>query len=241
MDNKNSKQNYCVYMHRNKANGKVYIGMTKNLKQRWSACGVHYYKKHSHTRAFSRAIEKYGWDGFEHIVLAEGLTFDEANKMEIAMIAEYKSNIYRYSNPEYGYNLTDGGQGVAGHRWSDEERKEISHRITGSGNPMYGKKHSDYTKSLISQANTGRFSDGKSPLLGKIVSAESRKKMSENHADVSGGNNPRAKPCYCVETGEYFETIDEAGKHFGLARSTIRRSCALNCATKSKLNFRYVA
>lgn len=216
---------YVVYMHRNKINGKVYIGMTKNLKQRWASRGVHYSKKDAHTKAFARALEKYTWDGFDHVVLFENLTFEEANAKEVELIAYYKSNVHRYSNPTYGYNLTDGGQGVAGHRWTEEEKLEISRRITGSGNPMYGKKHSDYTKALISKANKGRFSDGKSPLLGRKMSAEARQKMSDNHHDVSGGKNPRAVSVMCIETGEIFETQTAAGDAFGVSRSAIARAC----------------
>lgn len=61
---------YCVYKITNKLNGKIYIGMSKNLKNRWSANGIHY----KQSKRFYNAIQKYGWNNFEKIVLVEGLS-----------------------------------------------------------------------------------------------------------------------------------------------------------------------
>lgn len=65
------------------------------------------------------AINKYGWNNIEHVILFEGLTQEEACNKEIELIAEYKTNIHRYGN-KYGYNMTDGGEGTFGHKVSDE-------------------------------------------------------------------------------------------------------------------------
>ena len=39
-----------------------------------------------------------------------------------------------------------------------------------------------------------------------------RRKMSENHADISGGKHPKARKVVCVETGQVFGSITEAQK-----------------------------
>ena len=47
--------------------------------------------------------------------------------------------------------------------------------------------------------------------------------MSENHADVSGKNNPnygKGKKVMCVETGEVFLTLNEAGKFINIKYPT---------------------
>lgn len=61
------------------------------------------------TIIFYRAIQKYGWNNFEHEVIAENLTKDEACEMEKALIKKLKSNDYHF-----GYNLSAGGEGNLG-------------------------------------------------------------------------------------------------------------------------------
>ena len=64
---------YVVYVHINKINGKRYYGITSmKEKTRWHN-GRGYKTQH-----FARAIDKYGWEGFDHVVIARGLTEDEA-------------------------------------------------------------------------------------------------------------------------------------------------------------------
>ena len=102
---------WCVYIHLF-PNGKRYIGITsKRPKARWSR-GHGYYDRNIPIR---RAIEKYGWDNIKHIIVATGLTHEESCKMEQELIKKYKTNINRYGN-NYGYNLTDGGEGSLGHK-----------------------------------------------------------------------------------------------------------------------------
>ena len=98
----NESNNYTVYMHTNKTNNKVYVGITyRNVQERWQN-GLGYKKDQP---VFYNAIRKYGWDGFEHIVFAEHLTEKEAKHMEILLIALYKTNCKKYDNPEYGYRF----------------------------------------------------------------------------------------------------------------------------------------
>lgn len=91
---------YTVYCHENKVNGKLYFGITKGkTRKRW--CNGKGYKTQ---HLFGRAIEKYGWDGFEHIILFTGLTEDEAKQMERDLIREFHTQ-----DRDKGYNITDGG------------------------------------------------------------------------------------------------------------------------------------
>lgn len=94
-------QKYCVYMHTNKINGKKYIGITcKDPEKRWNNGYGYCRNKH-----FFSAIQKYGWNSFEHKILAKNLTSEEAGNMEKDFIAKYKSNL-----SEYGYNICSGGE-----------------------------------------------------------------------------------------------------------------------------------
>lgn len=96
------KKEYCVYVHTNKTNGKKYFGITSQKPEsRWK----NGYRYNSH---FSRAIEKYGWEGFTHEVIISGLTKEEACRWEIALIAQYGTQ-----DPDKGYNIQSGGEGCA--------------------------------------------------------------------------------------------------------------------------------
>lgn len=98
----NEDRRYCVYIHINKINGKKYCGQTcKNLKSRFGKNGYGY----KECPRFYNAILKYGWDNFDHVVLQDHLTKEEADKLEIQTIEQYN-----LTDDEYGYNINQGGQ-----------------------------------------------------------------------------------------------------------------------------------
>lgn len=94
---------YCIYIHINRINKKVYIGQTKhgqNPNKRWQ--NGQGYKENI---LFYSDIKKYGWNtGFDHQILFNNLSLEEANKKEVELISLYESD-----QPSYGYNLTRGG------------------------------------------------------------------------------------------------------------------------------------
>ena len=170
--------NYVVYMHKNKINNKVYVGITyQKTKYRWRKNGNGY--KH---QKFYNAIKKYGWDNFEHIILFENLSFDEACLKEQELIKEYKSN-----EQKYGYNYSIGGDsGSKGSHWimSNESREKdrIAHLGSKNGmygkkgilNPSYGKHLSEETKKKLSESLKGRKAWNK----GKKLTEEHKKNVS---------------------------------------------------------------
>ena len=222
MEEINEEKKWCVYIHTNKINSKVYIGQTgKSVNDRWRKNGQGYLIKRNNGSycqpLFANAINKYGWDNFEHIIFADGLTESEACHIERLLIAIYQSN-----NPIYGYNLSSGGEsGGIGVTRSDEQRKKISeirkkcwedddyrqnqiesHKWqTGENHPWFGKKHKDESKELMRQRAKDRFADptnhpnyGKhifvgedNPFYGKTHSKETRQKISEANSGAKSG------------------------------------------------------
>ena len=146
-----NERKYCVYMHRNKINGKVYIGQTgTSVEDRWQNG-----KGYKGCTLFERAIKKYGWDNFEHIILEDNLTRDEIGQAENNFITLYDS-----TNPEKGYNISTGGEsGHVGVKMSDEARQRMSEA-------RKGKPFSQEHKDKISEA-----------LKGRVLSQESIDKM----------------------------------------------------------------
>ena len=105
---------YSVYIHTNKVNGKRYIGTTKRKpEKRWRNGDG--YKDQPH---FYSAIQKYGWDNFDHFILevdSEELMY----KLEQQYIAYYKTTDRRY-----GYNKSLGGESGAYLGRTEEEKKQ---------------------------------------------------------------------------------------------------------------------
>lgn len=115
---------YKIYMHINKINNKKYIGQTKqDVWKRWQ--GGNGYKKCPY---FFRAIEKYGWDNFTHLVLYTDLTVEEANYYEASLIKLYKT-----TDPQYGYNISYGGN-------NSEKPEIVKQKISESVKKAYQKK-----------------------------------------------------------------------------------------------------
>lgn len=113
---------YCVYAHINKINGKIYIGQTKhgdNPDKRWGSNGVHYQTQ----IYFYRAIQKWGWDNFEHEIIASHLTSEEADKFEKLLIDKLKT-----TDENFGYNLSSGGKSYV---MTDEIKQKLSESHKG--------------------------------------------------------------------------------------------------------------
>lgn len=118
--------NYILYEHRNKINGKRYIGITNNKTKRWYGKGKHY----DGCPYFFAAIQKYGWDNFEHNVLIYDLTREEASRLEKHFIKTLKT-----CDKAFGYNLAEGGVNAP---------------------TMLEKHHSKETKRKMSEAQRGK-------------------------------------------------------------------------------------
>ena len=92
------RNDYVVYIHKNILNGKVYVGQTCNLSERWRNNGKNYFN----SIKFYNAIKKYGWNNFTHEVVYSNLNKQAADKLE-------KELIHKYNSIENGYNLKEGG------------------------------------------------------------------------------------------------------------------------------------
>lgn len=91
------ENNYSVYVHYF-PNGKTYVGLTKQkCESRWGYNGCGY----KHQLVYD-AICEYGWNNIEHIIVEEGISDKEAQKLERELIEKYDS----INN---GYNISVGG------------------------------------------------------------------------------------------------------------------------------------
>ena len=209
---------FTVYIHLNKLNGKRYIGITsQSVTRRWRPDGTGY----KNNPYFWHAICKYGWNNFEHIVVATGLSRDAACSMEKDLILQYQSN-----DLQHGYNISDGGEfnimpEATRKRLSEQMKGKYvgaknpnygNHKLAGKNNPLYGKHLSEETKRKISESRKGKGLH--------VFSEEHKRKISENH----GGGAPKRK-VRCVETGIIYESINDAARHTGIHKKMISCCC----------------
>ena len=246
--------NYSVYIHKNKINGKVYVGLTKQKPENRWRFGMGYKTQPK----FFRAILKYGWDNFEHIIIYTGLTEYEASKKEKELIIKYDS----YNN---GYNADLGGS-TTNHSPATLEKMRQS---------MTGKKHTQETKNKISQSKnqykisvicltTGKTYNSikeaseqtgvdQSSIIkcckGVVMTAG---KMKWRYADsilneqyISLINNKDEKhkfgrkPVICITTGKYYDSVAAAAADTKSDASNIIKVCNGKYKTTNKLQWKY--
>lgn len=210
-----NEKRYTVYMHTT-PNGKVYVGITSqtNINRRWQ-CGMGYRMQ----PMFYRAIVKYGWDNIKHEILYSGLSKEEAEKIEIALITMHDS-----TNPSHGYNVENGGNCAGTH--SEETKRKISEAQKGSKNHMYGKHSWAYGKKQTDEqreknriGHLGQKSYWKGKHLPEEAIAKMRKPKTEEHRKKL--SQIKSIPVVCVETGEVFASGKAAGEAKGISRGSI--------------------
>lgn len=234
--------NWCVYMHTNRVNGKKYIGITGNKPTyRWN--NGEGYKLQP---LFYNAIKHYGWDAFSHDILYTGLSKEEAEHLEIAMIKKYNTQ-----NKDVGYNLASGGyvnsgwnlseeakkkisKACKGHSVSEEARKRISESQKGNAHWL-GKHHTEKTRQKLKKLRSGKgngmygriVSDDvkeriSEAMKGRKVGEETRRKIGESKA---GSKNYNSKRVQCIETGKIYGSITDAANDTGVGKYGISKNC----------------
>lgn len=92
---------YSLYVHIF-PNNKVYVGITSQKpKVRWGYTGVNY-KAQPYLWS---AIQKYGWNNIQHVVILQTKFKDEIEKQEKYFITE----VYHSNEKDKGYNIAQGG------------------------------------------------------------------------------------------------------------------------------------
>ena len=258
MENKNNEaieKNYTVYMHVC-PNGKRYIGITRQIpKYRWRNGNGYKYNEY-----FWRAIQKYDWNNFEHIIIENNLTKEQAENMEIELIAKYRSN-----ERDYGYNIENGGNTIGTH--SITTRKKISESRLGEKNHKSKKVFCDNLifNSIKECSNYyGMNSNGtmtywlngknKMPLdfqklnlryatdedLNKYERYDSSKHVNKSNVIINDINIGVSKLIHCDNF--IFNSIKECSNYYGIINSTMTSWINGNNPMNSnfqKLNLRY--
>jgi group I intron endonuclease len=221
---------YTVYKHTSPS-GKVYIGITSQKPEnRWGRSGAGY----KHSPHFRAAIQKHGWENIRHEILATGLSQQEAERLEVELIAKYQS-----TDRARGYNADAGGSSPG--RQSAESIRKRSEAMRGAGHPFYGKHLSAEHRQKLSDAHKGTHHR-------TARSAEHRQKLSESNR----GKHPsevtrqklsaaKKKKVECIETGAVYPSVSEAAEAIGVKASNMSAVCRGKIKTLKGLHFQYAA
>ena len=108
-------QNYGeIYIIKNFANGKYYVGQTvQSSQERFSQHIREAYTKgrKEYDYCISRGIRKYGKESFDFAVLAEQVPLDD-----LTLVEEHYIDMYNTTDPKYGYNMSIGHSDTANFR-----------------------------------------------------------------------------------------------------------------------------
>ena len=161
-----------------------------------------------------RALKKYGKDNFDIYILIENLeSQEELNFYEKLFIEQYDS-LAKNGN---GYNITNGGYSHPWKNKTEEEKDIIKQKISKKSKgktPMLGKKHSIETKEKIKKNNARS-------MLNKHHTKETRDKMSKNSTNKKPINQ------YDLD-GNFIKTWESSSaiiKYYGYATSSNIRKC----------------
>ena len=217
---------YIVYQHKNKINGKIYIGITSQKPEdRWGSQGCNY-KSSPH---FYSAILKYGWDNFEHNILFIGLSKEQACLKEQELIKNFNS-----MNREYGYNSTSGGDIFI---MNEETKQKISQAMMGNQNGL-GHPCSEEKKKKISEAQKGRkFTEEHKQKLSEA--AKNRHIPCSEEKKQTLKEKSHKKPVYCEELDKIFESVQECGRQLGIPATNITKLCKGRGKTLKGYHLRY--
>lgn len=227
------ERKYCIYIHINKINKKVYIGQTcQKPELRWRS-GKGYRKNIT----FFKDIQKYGWDNFIHKIVAWNLTTTQADFIEEQLIKKYNS-----TDPQKGYNkMTKNYNGYHfADLWNNQESKEkiITTLKEQRNTEEYKMQQSELMKQCWQQqeyrekqktawtderrqktSQRSKANWQNDEYRAKIVKA-----LSERQKKRWEDPNFRKKKCKmvrCIETGEIFPSLVAAAQFAGVKPNSL--------------------
>lgn len=174
--------NCGIYSILNKVNGKLYVGQTTNLHQRWIQHKHRLRNNYHFNPHLQSAWNKYGEDAFEYNPL------EHCTKKELGNCEDWWIEYFDATNREKGYNLRKGGN--EHFEVSDETKEKL--RIANLGKTM-----SEETRQKLRKAN-----------LGKKLSDETKRKVSASLTGTDRQYNARHQISKAQNSSGYFRVSE---------------------------------
>jgi group I intron endonuclease len=209
---------YAVYLHeRIDTNAVFYVGKGTSHRVR---------QKCNRNPHWTRIVAKAG--GFRDHLVAKNLLESEALELERLLIAELRAKGVPLCN------MTDGGDGISGYRFSDEAKKAMSERMKQKTPLMLGKTFSPEHIENMRKAKLGKklkpehAKKAADARRGKPLSEKTRQKISKALTGKPIAKEVVArkyKPVKCLSNGVVYESVTHAAKALGLETTNISRCC----------------
>jgi hypothetical protein len=86
-------------------------------------------------------------------------------------------------------NMTNGGDGISGYTHTEETKKLLSEKNSGKNNAWYGKNHTEETKSKMKESNKSRKRTPHSEETKRKIRESAKKYWKNGGRNVNGKNN----------------------------------------------------
>lgn len=235
---------WIIYMY-TFPNGKRYIGKTKRTLIERQGSNFNRYES---CTALRNAIQKYGVDNIQQEILFENdMTDLYAARLEQICVLLFKTNCNKFYSPKYGYNLTDGGDGLTG--WHpDEQRLEVLRaQMYEFAEKRKGTHPSEETRRKQSEAKKGKPGHPMPEHLRRQLSLSNSKETMSEETRIRRAKayEERKKQVIAVQrdTKEkmIFNSVEETANCFHVSMATVTRWCRKTRKPSVNYDFDYLS
>jgi len=211
-----------IYKTTNLINGIIYIGKYCGNRKSYIGSG----------RDFREDVKEYGRDNFTRETLEDGITDHDY----LCERERYWITFYNSTNPEIGYNLTNGGAGTFGRIFSEENKKKLSINNSGENSSSAKLKETDvieilklfYIKNITRKEISNKYNVsyytvvditvGKTwkIIYNNFMATHMTVIICRNSKDISGKNNPNfGKPMSEAQKQKISNTLKTSKIQYG--------------------------
>lgn len=205
-----SENNYCVYAHLNRITGNIYIGQTGNIETRWDGKGQKYGGK------MKEAIDKYGFDSFDHFIIKDNLTKKQAYFWE-------RHYIDKFNSVKNGYNTEPAAMKSLTLYDPETEKTFYFESRSKAGEFVWPRNPKEGHNAILRALSEDRGEDkakGYYCFDGRLSVQEAKKRLEERRK--TSRNNVGLIVHYPDGTEKQYESVAVAAKDMGLNYQTLK-------------------
>lgn len=220
------KNKICGIYRITSPSGRIYIGESKNIKNRWRA-----YKRLDCKGQVKLYKSFYKYGVVNHIFEI----IEECSLENLLCRERHWQDFYDVLKKGLNCKLTECGEQKQIHSQETIEKMRLS--SLGELNPMYGKKQSEESIRLrvLQVLGENHYLYGKSPSIESVEKANKTKKKLKIQVR---GNNIKAKLVLCLETGVFYDCAVDAAEAYNINCKYLQ--AMLRGAKKNKTSLIYL-